>query len=103
MVKAEDDFVAVEVEDAMANVQNEIIKQTKPIHLVTFDGCNLCGLVATRRPCKLTTSIVQDICCHFELEISSKSQQLPHQKAPYVEILEKYVRACSYFEMLSAS
>lgn len=103
MVEAEDDFVAAEVEDAMASVRNEVIKQTQPIHPVTFDGYNLCGLVATRRLCKLTVPVLRDICCHFELEISSKSQQPPRRKAPYVEILEKHVRSCSCFDMLPAS
>jgi len=74
MVEAEDDFVAAEVEDAMASVRNEVIKQTQPIHPVTFDGYNLCGLVAARRLCQLTVPLlhVRDICCHFELEISSQ-------------------------------
>ena len=89
VVEAEDDFVAAEVEDAMASVRNEVIKQMQPIHPVTIDGYNLCDLVATGRLCKLTVPVLLDICCHFELEISSKSQQPPRRKAPYVEILEK--------------
>ena len=76
VVEAEDDFAAAEVEDAIANVRNEVIKQTQPIHPVTFDGYNLCDLVATGSLCKLTVPNLRDICtcCHFELQISSKSQ-----------------------------
>ena len=67
LVEAEDDFVAAEVEDVMASVRNEVINQTQPIHPITFDGYNLCDLVARGRPCKLTVPILRDICCHFEL------------------------------------
>ena len=103
VVEAEDDFVAAELEDAMASVRNEAINQTQPIHPVTFDGYNHCDLAATGRLCKLTVPVLRDICCHFELEISSKSQQLPRRKAPYVEMLEKHVRACSCFGTLPVS
>ena len=72
VVEAEDDFTAAEVEDAMANVRNEEINQTQPIHPVTFNGYNLCDLVARGRLCKLTAPVLRDICCHFELEISAK-------------------------------
>ena len=103
MVEAEDDFVAAKVEDAMASVLNEAINQTQPIDPFTFDGYNLCDLAATVRLCKLTVPVLRDICCHFELEISSKSQQLPRRKAPYVEVLEKHGRACSCFGTLPVS
>lgn len=103
VVVVEDDFVAAEVEDAMASVQNEVINQMQPIHPVTFDDYNLCDLVATGRLCKLTVPVLRDIFCHFEPEMSSKSQQLLRRKAPYVEILEKHVRACSCFDTLTAS
>ena len=103
VIEVEDDFVTAEVEDAMASVRNEVINQTQPIHPVTFDGYNLCDRVATGKLCKLTVSVLRDICCHFEPEMSSKSQQLPRPKAPYVEILEKHVRACSCFDTLPAS
>lgn len=103
VVEAEDDFVAAEVEDAIANVRNEVIKQTQPLHPVTFDGYNLCDLVASGRLCKLSVPVLRDICCRFEPEISSKSPQMPRRKAPYLEILEKHVRACSCFDMLPAS
>ena len=95
--------MVAEVEDAMASVRSEAINQTQPIYPVTFDDYNLCDLVATGRLCKLTVPVLRDICCHFELEISSKSQQLPRPKAPYVEILEKHVRACSCFGTLPVS
>ena len=103
MVEAEDDFVAAEVEDAMASVRNEAINQTRPIHRITFDCYNLCDLAATGRLCKLTVPILRDICRHFELEISSKSQQLPSRKVPCVEILEKHVQALSCFGTLPVS
>ena len=103
VVEAEDDFVAAEVEDAMASVRNEAINQTQPIHPVTFDGYNHCDLAATGRLCKLTVPVLRDICYHFELEISSKSQQLPRRKAPYVKMLGKHVRACSCFGTLPVS
>jgi len=48
---------------------------------------------------RLTVPVLRDICCHFELKINSKSQQLLRRKAPYVEILEKHVRARSCFDM----
>ena len=95
--------MVAEVEDAMASARNEAINQTQPIYPVTFDDYNLCDLVATGRLCKLTVPVLRDICCHFELKISSKSQQLPRPKAPYVEILEKHVRACSCFGTLPVS
>ena len=83
VVEAEDDLVAAEVEDVLASVRNEVINQTQPIHPITFDGYNLCDLVARGRLCKLTVPVLRDICCHFELEISwPKSQQLPCRKAP---------------------
>ena len=68
VVEAEDDFVAAKVEDVMASVRNEVINQTHPIHPVTFDGYNLCEIVARGRLCKLTLPILRDICCYFELE-----------------------------------
>ena len=84
-------------------MRNEVINQTQPIHLITFDGYNLCDLVARGRLCKLTVPVLRDICCHFELEISwPKSQQLPRRKAPYVEVLEKHVRASCCFDALPA-
>jgi len=100
VVEAEDDFVAAEVEDAMGSVRNVAINQTQPIYPMIFDGYNLCDLVATGRLCKLTVPVLRDICCHFELKISSKSHQLPRRQAAYVDIFEKHVRACSCFGML---
>ena len=100
MVEAEGDFVVAEVEDAMATVRNEAINHTQPMYPVTFGDYNLCDLVATGRLRKFTVPVLRDICCHFEVEISSKSQQMPRRKAPYVEILEKHVRACSCFGTL---
>ena len=61
MVEAEDDFVAAEVEDAMASVRNEAINQTQPIHPMIFDGYNLCDLVATGRLSKLAVLVLRDI------------------------------------------
>ena len=95
-VEAEDDFAAAEVEDAMTNVRNEALNQTQPIHPVTFDGYNLCDLVARGRLCKLTVPLLRDICCYFELGINVKSLQMPRRKAPYVEILEKHFNFAAY-------
>ena len=102
-VQAEEDFVAAQVEDAMESVRNEVIEQTQPDHPLTYDGYDLCDLVARKKLSKLTVPVLQDICCKFELDVSSKGQKVPRRKAPYIEILEKHVRSCSCFDKLPAN
>ena len=102
-VQAEEDFVAAQVEDAMESVRNEVIEQTQPDHPLTYDGYDLCDLVARKKLSKLTVPVLQDICCKFELDVSSKGQKVPRWKAPYIEILEKHVRSCSCFDKLPAN
>ena len=102
-VQAEEDFVAAQVEDAMESVRNEVIEQTQPDHPLTYDGYDLCDLVARKKLSKLTVPVPQDICCKFELDVSSKGQKVPRRKAPYIEILEKHVRSCSCFDKLPAN
>lgn len=100
-VQAKEDFVAAEVEDAMVTVRNEVLAQTQASHPFTFDGHDLCDLVAKKKLSKLTLPVLREMCSHFELEISG--QQIPRRKAPYVEMLEKHVRGCSCFDAPTAN
>ncbi len=103
LIEADEDFVAAEVEDAIATVRNEVIEQIQHNHPFTYDGYNLCDLVAKNRLSKLTVPVLQDICCHFELNVSSNGGKMPHRKAPYIEIFDGHVRSCSCFDMLPAN
>ena len=60
-VRAEEDFVAAEVEDAMESMRNEVIEQIQPDHSLTYDGYDLGDLVARKRLSKLTVPVLQDI------------------------------------------
>ena len=91
VVEAEDGFVAAEVEDAMPSMRNEATNQTQLIHPVSFDDYNVILLLeegCASLQCPFSETFVAIL-------ISSKPQHLPRRKAPYGEILEKYVRACS--------
>lgn len=100
---ADEDFVAAEVEDAMARVRNEVLQQTQPSHPFSYDGYNLCDLVSTDSLKTLTATCtvakLRDICCYFGLEVNSLNAR---RKAPYTELLEKLVRSCSCFDKLPA-
>ena len=81
----------VEAEDTIASVRNEATNQTQLIHPVSFDDYNVILLLeegCASLKCPFYETFVVTL-------ISSKSQHLPHRKAPYEEILEKHVRACS--------
>ena len=91
MVEAEDDFVVAEVEDVMASVRNEATNQTQLIHPVNFAAYNVI-LLLTEGCASLQYPFYETFVATF---ISSKSQHLQRRKAPYEEILEKHVRACS--------
>ena len=91
MVEDEDDFVVAEVEDAMTSVRNEATNQTQLIHPVNFDEYSV--ILLLEEGCASLQGLFYK--AFVATLISWKSQHLPRRKAPYEEILEKHVRACS--------
>jgi hypothetical protein len=86
------DYCAAEVEDSLTRIRNEVLEETEPRHPLTFDGYNLCELVAANKLTKHTLSVLKGMCDFFELDVHAKSAR---RKAPYVEALHGLIASCS--------
>ena len=78
-LQAEEDFLSAEVEDDMVTVGSDVLAQTQASHPFTFDGHDICDLVAKKRLDKLTLPVLREIVPILNLKsVDSKNPAEKH-------------------------
>lgn len=87
-----DDFLSLTQEQALDNIRQEVINELGIKHPIVYDAYNICEMANTSKLNKFSISMLQDICNHYELDISTVKQ---HRKKPYIDMLTDLVKSCT--------
>ena len=90
--ESDENEAAAEEQDAYFQTRSLIINECQLVHPVVFDTYNLCRLSASNGLKKLSISLLQSICEHFDIDISGITIR---RKDPYIKLISDMVKSCS--------
>jgi len=87
-----DDEVAATEELNYTTTRAHVVREMGLKHPVTYNQYNLCEMLQSKKLNKLSVSMLQDICTHFDINTESVTA---HRKSPYIALLTEMIQECS--------
>lgn len=87
----DDDIAAAEEEQAYEDIRTQVLSEVQLRHPIVFDTYNMCKLCKESKLNKLSISMLQNVCDHFDINMEGTTSR---RKAPYIAKITELVQTC---------